>query len=95
MSKREVKVEKIILFGSVARGDFTESSDIDLLVVSKDWEGMTLEERLSILYRLWDKPRDATLIPLTPEELRRKAKTSVIIGEAIGQGIVVYEPRST
>ena len=28
------KIEKIILFGSVARGDDTEDSDIDILIVS-------------------------------------------------------------
>lgn len=29
---------KIILFGSVARGDDTEESDIDILIISNDWE---------------------------------------------------------
>jgi len=32
------KVIKIILFGSVARGDDTEESDIDILIISNDWE---------------------------------------------------------
>lgn len=30
------KIEKIILFGSVARGDDNENSDIDLLIISND-----------------------------------------------------------
>jgi predicted nucleotidyltransferase len=34
------KIEKIILFGSVARGDCTEESDVDVLV---NWNGKTLE----------------------------------------------------
>jgi predicted nucleotidyltransferase len=29
-------LEKIVLFGSLARGDFSEDSDIDLYVVTKD-----------------------------------------------------------
>ena len=32
------KIIKIILFGSVARGDDTEESDIDILIVSDFWE---------------------------------------------------------
>ena len=32
------KIVKIILFGSVARGDDTEDSDIDILIVSDYWE---------------------------------------------------------
>jgi len=32
------KIMKIILFGSVARGDDTEESDIDILIISNEWE---------------------------------------------------------
>ena len=32
------KIYKIILFGSVARGDDDEDSDIDILIVSDYWE---------------------------------------------------------
>ncbi len=32
------KIIKVILFGSVARGDDTEESDIDILIISNDWE---------------------------------------------------------
>jgi len=30
------EIEKIILFGSVARGEDTEDSDIDILIITKD-----------------------------------------------------------
>lgn len=39
----ELSIEQIILFGSVARGEADEESDIDLLVVTT--EPMTLNER--------------------------------------------------
>lgn len=32
------KIIKIILFGSVAREDDTEDSDIDILIISNEWE---------------------------------------------------------
>ncbi len=32
------KITRIILFGSVARGDDSENSDIDILIVSDYWE---------------------------------------------------------
>ena len=32
------KIIKIILFGSVARGDDNEESDIDILIISNEWE---------------------------------------------------------
>ena len=45
----KTKLEEIILFGSVARGDFTEKSDIDLFVNTKN------EEIERILRSLLDK----------------------------------------
>ena len=33
------KIIRIILFGSVARGDDNEESDIDILIISNEWEG--------------------------------------------------------
>jgi predicted nucleotidyltransferase len=38
--KYSERIDKIILFGSYARGDYTQGSDIDLLVV---WKGKLLE----------------------------------------------------
>lgn len=34
------RIEKIILFGSFARGDFTKESDVDVLVI---WKGRQLD----------------------------------------------------
>jgi predicted nucleotidyltransferase len=43
-SLQDVASEKIILYGSVARGDDTEESDVDILVVSK--EKRSIKERV-------------------------------------------------
>jgi len=68
------RIERIILFGSVARGDYREDSDVDLIVVTRDptldlqWEvaadSMDLLLREGIL---------ATAIVVTSEEWRRGA----------------------
>ncbi len=83
LRRRGIRVECVLLFGSYARGDFAESSDIDLIIVSNDWADISLNERLSTLYRIWDKPLDATFIPLTMEELEAKSETSVVIRDAL------------
>ena len=44
-----VGVVRVILFGSYAKGHPREDSDIDLIVVSKDFEKMNIRERLEIL----------------------------------------------
>lgn len=44
-----VKTERVILYGSYAQGKAREDSDIDLIIVSKDFEGKNLRERLETL----------------------------------------------
>ena len=44
-----IRVEGVILFGSHARGEAKEGSDIDLLIVSPDFEGLNTRERLERL----------------------------------------------
>ena len=44
-----VKVERVILYGSFAKGQPREDSDIDLVVVSESFQEMDLRERLEVL----------------------------------------------
>ncbi len=44
-----IRSERILLFGSHARGEAREGSDIDLIVVSPDWARLSRRERLETL----------------------------------------------
>ena len=44
-----IKPEKIILFGSYASGDYRHDSDIDLVVISDDFEDKDYWQRIDIL----------------------------------------------
>ncbi|TDA67549.1 MAG: nucleotidyltransferase domain-containing protein [Clostridia bacterium] len=46
-----IEVEKVLLFGSRARGDSRPESDIDLLVISRDFAAMPTWRRWEILGR--------------------------------------------
>ncbi len=82
-----IRVEKAILFGSRARGEGGEASDIDVLVVSSDFEGMNSRERLELLgiaaARLWE-PIEA--IGYTPGELER-AEPATLLEEILRTGV--------
>ena len=90
LGQHGIRVERVLLFGSYARGDYSESSDIDLIIVSDDWANTSLNERLSVLYRIWDKPLDATFIPVTREELESKRETSIVIRDAASYAVEIY-----
>ncbi len=87
-------VEKIFLFGSHARGIADENSDIDLLVISRDFGGMDLYERLSLLGRARKGiPVPMDIIGYTEEEIFSKDEESFVKHEAIGMGVEI--PRAT
>ena len=55
LEKSGIRVKKIILYGSYASGKSKEWSDIDLVVISNDFEKMDLWERLVVLGRVTTK----------------------------------------
>ena len=84
-----VAPEKIILFGSAARGEMGPDSDVDLLVVKS---GVHRRELAARLYReLADLPVPKDILVATPEDLDRHRDTiGFIIRPALREGRVVY-----
>ncbi len=71
--KQEYRAERVILFGSYARGDATEDSDVDLLVVARTKERFF--ERIATVRRLirdLRKGLPVSPIVLTPGELEKR-----------------------
>ncbi|HOU15622.1 MAG TPA: nucleotidyltransferase domain-containing protein [Anaerolineae bacterium] len=85
--------ERIVLFGSYARGDFVVDSDVDMLVVLP-FEGKTWRVASEIRKRARPSfPLD--LLVRTPEQLNEHVtKGDAFWQEVIQQGKVLYEARS-
>jgi len=66
---RQYGAEKIILFGSVARGDADHYSDVDLVIVKPTT--MNFVDRLADVVRQCPTPLNADIIVYTPEEFQR------------------------
>jgi len=49
VEKMGIRCERILLFGSRARGMASEDSDIDLFIISPDWARYSQRERLEML----------------------------------------------
>lgn len=69
LQAQDIKVQKIILYGSCAAGTNKEGSDIDVIVVSADFAKKGYWERIEILseaiYQVFE-PIEA--VAMTPEE---------------------------
>jgi len=95
--RRIVKVarpEKIILFGSAARGEMGPNSDMDLLVVKG---GEFDQSRLTgdIYMNLHGVGQAVDVILVTPEQVERYRNTHcLIIAPALREGKEVYHART-
>lgn len=49
LKKHGIVSRRLILYGSYKRGSPREDSDIDLIVISDDFKGMNIRERLELL----------------------------------------------
>jgi predicted nucleotidyltransferase len=83
--------EKIVLFGSYARGTATETSDVDLLVISRS--AVTRREReVHLTRQLFGSGVPYDLLVLTPEEIEERLRRSgPFIQEILSTGRVIYE----
>jgi predicted nucleotidyltransferase len=86
--------EKIILFGSHARGDATPDSDVDLLVVMPV-QGSKREAQIQIRAELHDMPVAKDIIVTRPEDFSwRREIAGTIERPADREGRLLYERES-
>ena len=82
--------EKIILFGSAARGRMGPHSDLDLLVVRAGVDALDLMGDIYLNLRGVETAVDA--IVASPDDLERyRDSYGMVIREALREGRVVYE----
>ncbi len=82
------KVEKIIVFGSYAKGRRDLCTDLDILIVMES--NKPYIERLRELYSILTLPVDVDILCYTPDEFRIMSSKG-FLREAVKDGVVVYE----
>ncbi len=87
---QDITLNQIIVFGSRSRDDYREHSDIDLVLVSPDFEDVSKLDRSTAFYLDWDYDTlpDPEFICLTPEEFEeKKQRKPHIVRTAVEEGI--------
>jgi len=91
---REVEPEQIVLFGSLARGEGTEDSDIDLMVVERDAFGPERSRRREaarIREAIWDVPAPMDILVFSRDEVEHwRGSLNHVIARALREGRVLY-----
>ncbi|MGA2799454.1 MAG: nucleotidyltransferase domain-containing protein [Thermoguttaceae bacterium] len=81
--------EKIILFGSAARGEMDSDSDVDFLVVKSGAHRRQLATDIHM--HLFDFKQSVDIVVVTPEDIERYGHSpALVIEPALREGKVVY-----
>ena len=83
--------DRIILFGSSARGEAGRYSDVDLLIIKDGEDALTVMSRIYAEMRGVGTTVDALVVSSDDVE-RYKDSHALVIKPALDEGVVVYEP---
>ena len=88
---RVMEPERIILFGSRARGESRPESDFDLLIIQQS--ELPRYRRSAPLYSaLADLPAEFEVVVYTPQEvLEWSAVPQAFVSTALREGVILYE----
>lgn len=86
--RKKFGAEKVILFGSRARGDNLKDSDYDMIIVSRAFKAIPYTQRMSKVLPLWKSRHDLEALCYTPKEFEEmKRKKYSVIEQAIKEGV--------
>ena len=83
---RRIRVERMLLFGSRARGDWLLTSDADLMIVSPDFQGRRFVDRSAEILGYWRGCVDLEAFCYTPAEIAERRREIGIIARALKEG---------
>ena len=87
------RLSKIILYGSYARGDFNEESDIDFMVILKD-EQVRATKEITYTYKLLNEltlKNDVRVSMFATSLIKFETATKALYRFVRKEGIIVYE----
>jgi predicted nucleotidyltransferase len=91
LEQSEIRINNAILFGSYARGNYNENSDIDLAIISEDFSGTRLfDNSMMAKARLKSSSLIETL-PFRPEEFNTD---NPFVREIMKHGIEIHSVTS-
>ena len=85
----KIRIDKVIFFGSRVKGKANKDSDVDLIIVSKGFEGKRFRYRPIGFYDCWNLNYPVDFLCYTPKEFNKLSKQVSIVSEAIKNGIEI------
>lgn len=86
---KKVRLDKVIFFGSMVSGKPHKDSDIDLIIVSKDFYNKKFRYRAIGFYKYWNLNYPVDFLCYTPKEFNKLKNQVTIVREAVENGIEI------
>ena len=83
---------KVLVFGSRARGDALQDSDLDVLIVAESFRGTRWLDRPVRVYEDCDIRFGVELLCYTPDEFERKRRELGTVRTAVEEGVELLRP---
>jgi uncharacterized protein len=87
--EKKIDVNRILFFGSRSNGKSNKDSDVDLIIVSKDFNKKKFRNRAIGFYDYWDIDLPVDFLCYTPEEFAKLSRMVTIVREAKKNGVVI------
>lgn len=87
--KKDKEIKLIMLFGSLARGDVSRTSDIDMIIVKGTKKRFL--DRLDEVYSALVPNVALDILVYTPEEFEAMKGRSSLVIKAVKEGKILYE----
>lgn len=84
LKKDNIRVQKAFLFGSYAKGNNNEWSDIDLALISEDFIGNRIVDKERMIKSIVDVNTNISPLPYRPEDF---VESDLFVKEIIKTGI--------
>lgn len=93
LARGRAEIERVVLFGSMARGDAVPGSDVDLLMVLSESPFRFLDR--SVEYKPEGIPVGVDVFAYTEDEIEKMARDGhMLLEQALSEGITVYDRRA-
>lgn len=87
--RRHLAIQKLILFGSTARGEAGKDSDVDLILISPRFKGLSQLKRAYLASKYWDLNYPKDFLCYTKPEFKKMKKLSIVVREALREGVEI------
>ena len=93
LARGRAEIERVVLFGSMARGDAVPGSDVDLLMVLSESRFPFLDR--SVEYKPSGIPVGVDVFAYTEDEIDKMTRDGhMLLKQALSEGMTIYDRRA-